>query len=258
MSNQTPLGLQSATVGEQIDCQTRESRRDDALSCDTRHCLNEGETTNKGKETITEYSDSVVGRLFEWHESELEKEQRQVIQDGIFISSPGCSTQELLSDDVICDVLFNYPLSPMSDLRSFHSIVQALLFAFSPLSPPTLAALLGFEDARHVKQILLPASPLIFIPKSEGDPKDDDDRIPVRFIQSSIIDFFADRTRSRNYYVDGPKAHRMLLGRCTSIMEEVHGKGSSSNMIPDCWRDAFEYACQNWERHRRSGTRSKL
>lgn len=259
MSNQTPLSLQSATVEEQKDYQIRESERDDALSCDTKHCLDEGETTHKGKETITEYSDSVVVRLSEWGESELEKEQRQVIQDVISISSPGCSTQKLLIDDVICDVLSNYLLSSMGDLRSFERILQALLFAFSPLPPPTLAALLGFEDAQHVKQILLPASPLIFIPKSEGDTKGDDDRIPIRFIQSSIIDFFLDRTRSGNYYVDGPRAHRMLLGRCTSVMKEVHRKGSSLDMIPDWWwRDAFEYACQNWERHRRSGMRSKL
>ena len=258
MSNQTPL-LQPETVGEQIDCQTRESERDDALSCDTKDSLDEDETTHKGKETISEWSDYVVACL-EWGESEPEEEQRQVIRDEISVSSPGCSTQELPIDDVICDVLSNYPLSPIGNLRSFQRIIQALLFAFSPLSPPTLAALLGFEDAQHVKRILLPASPLIFIPESEEDAKNDDDRIPIKFIQSSIIDFFLDRTRSGNYYVDGPRAHRMLLERCTSVMEEVYEKGSSLDMpIPDWWwRDAFEYACQNWEKHRRSGTRSKL
>jgi hypothetical protein len=246
-------------VGEQIDCQTRGSERDDDLSCDSGHCLDQDDTTHQGRETVTECSDSFVARLLEWAESELEEEQRQVIQDGIPISSPGYSTQEVLVDDVICDVLSNYPLSPIGDLRSFQCIVQALLFAFSPLPSPTLAALLGFEDARHVKRILLPASPLIFIPKSEEDNEDDDDRIPIKFIQSSIVDFFLDRMRSRDYYVDGPRAHRMLLERCTSVMEDVYGKGSSLGMIPDWWwRDAFEYACQNWERHRRAGTRSKL
>ena len=134
------------------------------------------------------------------------------------------SAEELLIDEVIYDILSRYPLSPIDDLRSFQRIIQALLFAFSPLPSPTLAALLGLEDSRHVKRLILPASPLILIRGTE-DNKDDDDRISIQFIEPSIFDFFLDRTRSGRYYVDGLRAHRMLLDRCTSVLEEMHRRG---------------------------------
>ena len=68
---------QSATIGEQIDCETQEIEHD---SSDTKSCLSEDATAREAEATVTEPFDSVVGRQFEWNESEL-KEQRQVIQD---------------------------------------------------------------------------------------------------------------------------------------------------------------------------------
>jgi len=88
-----------------------------------------------------------------------------------------------------------------------------------------------------VKRILLPASSLILIPKLQEDKEDDDDRIPIQFIESLIVDLFHDRTRSGKYYVDGPRAHRMLLDGYTSVME-VYGRGQRLDMVGWGWRDA--------------------
>lgn len=81
-----------------------------------------------------------------------------------------------------------------------------------------LAGLLGFENAQHAKRILLPASPLIFVPKSE-DTNEDHIPTPIRFIEPSIVEFFLDRTRSGRFYVNSSRAHKVLLDDCTSVME---------------------------------------
>jgi len=252
MSNQIAL---PANVGEREGSQTQESEGesdDDLSSTDEDGTICEAE----GHQNLeTECLDSFVNRCFERNESELEEEQGQVLQDGITTAYPTSSVEELLTDEVICDVLSSYPFSPKGDLRSFLRIIQALIFSFSPLSPSTLAGLLGFKDAQHLKRILLPASPLIFTAGSNKEA--DDDRTPVRFMESSIVDFFLDRTRSGRYYVDGSTAHRVLLDGCTSVME-VYGKGVRLDMVGWGLRDAYKYACQNWERHRRAGTKSKL
>jgi hypothetical protein len=251
MSNQIAL---PANVGEWEGSQTQESEGDDDLSSfdeDGTICEAEGRQNLEA-----ECFDPFVNRCCERNESELKKEQGQVLQDEIITSYPTSSVEELLTDKVIFDVLSSYPLPPKGDLRSFQRIVQALLFSFSPLPPSTLAGLLGFKDAQHLKRILLPASSLIFTAKSNKE--EDDDRTPVRFIESSIADFFLDRTRSGRYYVDGSRAHQVLLDRCTSVMDEVYGKGVRLDMVGGGLRDAYKYACQNWERHRRAGTKSKL
>jgi len=50
-------------------------------------------------------------------------------------------------------------------------------------------------------------------------------------MESSIVDFFLDRTRSGTYYVDGSTAHRVLLDGCTLVMEEVYVKGVRLDMV---------------------------
>jgi len=251
----------STNIGERIDCGSLESKRGDDLS--TFGEDDEREATEKRQNSSlswpyleTESLDPHVGYLHGRDKSGLEKDQQQVFQDGIDISSSSPSSEELLIDEVIYHVLSNYPPPPIGDLRSFQRIVQALLFSFSPLSSPTLAALLGLKDARHVEQVLLPASALIFIPRSEDNKEGENDPTPIQFTEPSIVDFFLDRTRSGRYYVDGPRAHSVLLDVCTLVMEEVNGR--RLDMVDWWWRDAYEYACQNWERHRRAGTRAKL
>ena len=248
---------QCATVGERIVRQTQDSEHDNDLSCVTKSCPSEDATAREEEATETERFDSdfPVNPLSEWGESELE-ERRQFIEDGVVIFSPESTAEELLIDEVICGVLSRYPLSPPNDLRSFQRIVQALLFSAYPLPSLTLASLLGLEDSRHVKRLILPASPLILIPKSE-DNEEDEDWVPIRFIDSSIVNFFLDQMRSGRFYVDGPRAHRMLLGGCTLVMKKMY-EGRLDTVRDWWWIDAFKYAHQNWEGHRCASTRSKL
>ena len=72
-------------------------------------------------------------------------------------------------------------------------------------------------------------------------------------------DFFIDRTRSGRYFVNIPMAHRELLNGCTSVIEKVLREGQRLDRMGCGWGDAYEYACQNLEAHRRDArTRSKL
>ncbi|KAF8961186.1 hypothetical protein BDZ97DRAFT_1829978 [Flammula alnicola] len=268
VSNQVMI---PANVGEQLNCQTQGSENGDDLSCDTRCWLGDREggmaheeeageggrnNSMSGSSLETECLDSLIDRLSKQEESdeEVEKQPRHAIQSGITTSS----TNEIPTDEVIFNVLSSYPLPPTGNLRSFKCILKALLFSFSPLSLMMIAALLGLEDAQYVKWILLPAHPLIFLPKLEDNKEDNGNRTPVQFIDSSIADFFLDRTRSGQHYIDAPSAHGLLLEGCTSVMEKVWGEGLILDKVGSGWRDAYEYACQNWEQHRRAATRSKL
>jgi len=158
-------------------------------------------------------------------------------------------------DEVIHDILSNYPRPPKGNPRSFQRILQVLMSSFSPLSLMMTAALLNLDNAQQVKQILLPARPLVFIP----DNHEENERTPIQFIHSSIYNFFLDRTRSGRYFIDVPMAHRELLNGCTSVIEKVFREGQRLDRMTRGWGDAYEYACQNLEAHRRATrTRSKL
>ena len=162
---------------------------------------------------------------------------------------------QTIADEVIHDILSNYPPPPIGNLRSFQRILQALISSFSPLSPIMTAALLNLDNAQQVKRILSPARPLIFI----QDNQEENDRTPIQFIHSSIYNFFIDRTRSGRYFVDVSMAHRELLNGCTSVIEKVFREGQRLDRMGCGWRDAYEYACQNFEAHRRAARmRSKL
>ena len=129
-----------------------------------------------------------------------------------------------------------------------HSNVSWRRF-YSPSPPLCLAefaALIRLNSAQHVKQILLPASLFIPIPGLE-----DDRRTPVRLVDSSVADFFLDRMRSQQYYVDDSRAHAMLLEACNWVMQRVYADQGRYIREDWGWKGAYEYACRNWERHRR-------
>lgn len=98
----------------------------------------------------------------------------------------------------------------------------------------------------------MPASSLIFMPEL------DDNKTPVKSIDLSTEDFFLDRARSGKYFVDSQLAHRVLLDGCDLVMKKVCGEELRLDKVDCQLRDAYEYACQYWEEHRRACARSKL
>ncbi|PPQ98227.1 hypothetical protein CVT26_003399 [Gymnopilus dilepis] len=158
-----------------------------------------------------------------------------------------------LCDDIIIDILSNYPVPPKGDFRSLDRIFKALLFAFTPLPPSTMAALLNLRNAQHVRRILAPVHPLIFMPSSDKD----NEKIPLRIIHPTVVDFFLDRTRSGKYFISGSGAHRVLLEGTTQLMRRIHEDGYHLD-IGSGWQEAYNYACTFWEAHRRAANRSKL
>ena len=202
-------------------------------------------------------------------DTQSENQQPHSIQSTVVTSSPSSPVQELLIDkyflldEIIYDVLSRYPKSPTGDVRSFQHIIAALLVSFSPLSPAMLTVLFGLDSPERVKQILLPASPFLVGPDSGKDDANNDDLAPVRFIDSSTAGFFLERQRSQQYYVDSRGAHKILLDACTRVMTSDYAERPKLARVRRGWRDAYEYACCNWERHRSSagagyGIKSKL
>lgn len=260
--------VSSRNGGEQLDHRTQgcESHGDIDLSRDTT-CVSKDRTTHQGKKGVCTNDDMSNSDLdvvsfgvlesLDCHPDldDLElNDQADSVQVSTLIYSPKSSpTEELLFDaylildEVICDALSRYPLSPAGDLHSFQRVLAVLLFAFSPLCLMELAALLRLDSAQHVKQILLPASLFISIPDSEEN--DERNRAPVRLVDSSVTDFFLDRVRSQQYYVDGSRAHKMLLEACIWVMQRVYAEQGLREGLG--WRGAYDYACRNWERHRR-------
>ena len=153
-----------ANMGEKLDNQKEGSKSDDHFRR-TRSCLceetmmHDGEEERRQNDTMpcspleNEYPCSVVDHLPGCDKSDPEN---QVID-------------QTIADEVIHDILSNYPPPPIGNPRSFQRILQALISSFSPLSPIMTAALLNLDNAQQVKRILSPARPLIFIQDSQEE-----------------------------------------------------------------------------------------
>jgi hypothetical protein len=253
VSNQVVL---PRSTDEGLNCHTR---RGNNLSSAATSCVGEDGTTcevGMTRERMDEdiqYSylgnqspDSATSSDFLSEQENPEPENQLLLPIQVSASIP--SSKGTLSDFhldlLIFDTLSNYP---PGNFRSFQRILAALLFSFSPLSLPVLSVLLGIDSTERVKQILLPVSPFILISDSGlcKDKEQTDDQGLVRFADSSTRDFFLEPTRSQGYYVDGLRAHKVLLDGCTWVMGREERKMESLG-----WRGAFEYACRHWERHR--------
>jgi len=257
VSNQVVL---PRSTDEGLNCHTR---RGDNLSSAATSCVGEdgtrcevGVTRECMDEDIqcsylgNQSPDSATSSDFLSEQEDPEPENQLLLPIQVSASIPS-SKSDFHLDLLIFDTLSNYPPPPTGDFRSFQRILAALLFSFSPLSLPVLSALLGIDSTERVKQILLPVSPFILISDLDlcKDKEQTDDQGLVRFSDSSTRDFFVDPTRSQGYYVDGLRAHKVLLDGCTWVMGRAERKMESLG-----WRGAFEYACRHWERHRHAAS----
>ena len=144
---------------------------------------------------------------------------------------------------------------PEDDAKT-RSILGAVILAANPLSPSTIAVLLGF-DAEDVSFFLSSANSLLIL-------KEDVNR-PVRPFHKSFPDFITDPNRCTNarFHISPPDHHAQLLIGCLGLMDRTLEKnmcklpdGVANSDVNDLKEraeefidPALQYACVSWHTH---------
>ena len=184
-----------------------------------------------------------LGRLLQSPESGFEG--RTKLKEGATLDSLYLS----ILQEAFCD----YDPEDGPDVRS---VLGAVILATVPLSPSTIAALLGF-DAEDVSPLLSSAHSLLLF-------REDADH-PVRPFHKSFPDFLVDPARCTNpkFRVCPSDQHAELLFGCLELMNrtleqnmcqlpdgvtnsEVEDLGERTEQYID---KALRYACRSWHNH---------
>jgi hypothetical protein len=143
---------------------------------------------------------------------------------------------------------------PEDDTRT-RSILSAVILATNPLSPFSIATLLGL-DAGDVPPILSSINSLFIL---QEDPN-----IPVQPFHKSFPDFITNPTRCTNqrFHISPPDHHMELLIQCLGLMNQKLEKNMCN--LPDAVANsdvsdlkercekinpALRYACVSWHTH---------
>ena len=144
---------------------------------------------------------------------------------------------------------------PEDDPQS-RSFLGAVILAANPISPSTIAALLGF-DATDVFLRLSSAHSLLIL--------QEDTNSPVRPFHKSFPDFLMDPARcvSQRFQISPPDCHLELLLGCLELMNQTLEKNPCN--LPETVRNSevndlkekreqyishgLQYACKSWHKH---------
>ncbi|KAF9644727.1 hypothetical protein BDM02DRAFT_877745, partial [Thelephora ganbajun] len=137
-----------------------------------------------------------------------------------------------------------------------RSVLGAVILAANPLSPSTIATLLGF-GAKDVSLRLSSIHSLLVLQENTD--------FPVRPFHKSFPDFIVDPTRciDQRFRVSPPNHHLELLIGCLNLMNRTLEKNMcklpdavANSEVPDLHerieRDidsALQYACKSWHKH---------
>ena len=137
-----------------------------------------------------------------------------------------------------------------------RSILGAVVLAADPLSPSTIATLLGLETESVCPRLLSVSSLLIY--------KDDVDS-PARPFHKSFPDFIFDPARctDERFRVSPPSHHPELLAGCLELMNRTLEKNMcklqdpvTNSEVSDLYErteryinPALRYACESWHKH---------
>ena len=137
-----------------------------------------------------------------------------------------------------------------------RSILGAVVLAVNPLSPSTIATLLGF-DAEDVPPLLSSINSLLILQENVNHP--------VRLFHKSFPDFITDpiRCTSKRFHISPPDHHPQLLIGCLTLMNQTLEKNMCK--LPDSVANAdvsdlkertkkninqaLQYACRSWHMH---------
>ena len=144
---------------------------------------------------------------------------------------------------------------PEDDAKT-RSILAAVVLVANPLSPSTIAILLGF-DTEDVPLFLSSVNSLLIL-------QEDVDR-PVRPFHKSFPDFITDPTRCTNarFHISPPDHHAQLLIACLGLMDRTLEKNMCKLPVAVANSDvsdlkeraekyidpALRYACVSWHTH---------
>ena len=184
-----------------------------------------------------------LGRLLESSESRFEgktKLKEKTTIDSLYKSI----LQEAFGDE-----------DPEEDF-TFRSVLGAVVFAINPLSPSTIAALLGLNPD-DVSPILSSMHSLLIFEEYTGHP--------VRPFHKSFPDFITDPTRCNNprFRVCPSDQHANLLAGCLKLMNRMLEQnmcqlpdGVTNSEVGDLKErteqyigEALQYACRSWYKH---------
>ena len=144
----------------------------------------------------------------------------------------------------------------LQDDPKTRSALGAVVLAANPLSPSTIATLLG-SDADDILPLLSSVKSLLIL-------QDDVDH-PVRPFHKSFPDFVTDPTRCTNqrFHISPPDHHLQLLIGCLDLMNQTLEKNMCE--LPDAVANsdvdnlkeradkhinpALQYACMSWHMH---------
>ena len=136
-----------------------------------------------------------------------------------------------------------------------HSILGAIVLALNPLSPATIATLLGFNTEDVLPSLSL-VNPLLVLQGINH---------PVQLFHKSFLDFITDSTRCTNqrFHIPPPDHHLELLVGCLDFMNLALKKNMYK--LPDSVTNsdvndlkertekyidpALRYACTSWHIH---------
>ena len=144
---------------------------------------------------------------------------------------------------------------PEDDAKT-RSILAAVVLVANPLSPSTIAILLGF-DTEDVPLFLSSVNSLLIL--------QEDVDCPVRPFHKSFPDFITDPTRCTNarFHISPPNHHTQLLIACLGLMDRTLEKnmcklpdGVANSDVSDLKErsekhvnPALRYACVSWHTH---------
>jgi hypothetical protein len=143
---------------------------------------------------------------------------------------------------------------PEDDIKT-RSILSAVILATNPLSPFSIATLLGL-DAEDVPPILSSINSLLIL---QEDPN-----LPVRPFHKSFPDFITNLTRCTNqrFHISPPHHHLELLIHCLGLMNytleknmcklpDAVANSDVSDLKERCEKinPALRYACVSWHIH---------
>ena len=142
------------------------------------------------------------------------------------------------------------------DDPKIRSVLGAVILTANPLSPLTIATLLGF-DVEEVFPLLSSMHSLLIL--------QEDINYPVRPFHKSFPDFITDPTRCTNqrFHISPPDHHLDLLIHCLKLMDHTMEKNMCKlpeaviNSEVDDLQErreqyinhALQYACKSWHKH---------
>ena len=162
------------------------------------------------------------------------------------------TTLDLLYTSILQEAFGDDDLEDDSKVRS---VLGAVILAANPLSPSTIAALLGF-DTEDVSPLLSSVHSLLIFKETN---------YPVRPFHKSFPDFITDSDRCINqrFQISPPNHHLELLLGCLELMNKTLEKNMCN--LPEAVKNsevddlheraekyishALRYACKSWHKH---------